>query len=76
MARYIINSAKASSLVICEKALKTKSVDTKPSRPAVLLIAFTAICKHVSFSVIRHFFSIILKARHSKACACLTRLIN
>jgi hypothetical protein len=32
--------------------------------------------KDVFLSVIGHFFSIILKARRSKVCACLTRPIN
>jgi hypothetical protein len=76
IAHYIINSVRASSSVIYKKALKTRSISTKPSGPAVLLTAFTAICKHASLSVIKHSFSIISKARHSKAYACLTRLIN
>jgi hypothetical protein len=56
MARYTINSIKALSLVICKKALKTRSVGTKPLRPAVLLITFTAICKHAFLNIIRHSF--------------------
>jgi hypothetical protein len=48
VAHYTINSAGASSPVIREIALKTRSVGTKPLRPAVLLTAFTAIYKHAS----------------------------
>jgi hypothetical protein len=76
MARYIINSAGASSSVIYKKAPNIRSVSTKPSGPAVLLTAFTIICKHASLSVIRHPFLITSKARYNKACACLTRPIN
>jgi hypothetical protein len=76
VARCIINSIGALSSVICEKSLKIRSVGTKPLRPAVLLTAFTIICKHASVNVIGHFSLMILKARYSEACACLTRLIN
>jgi hypothetical protein len=76
MARYIIDGVGASSLVICRKALKTRSVGTKLLELVVLLIAFTAICKHASLGVVRHSFLIISKTRHSKACACLIRPIN
>jgi hypothetical protein len=74
--RYIIDSVGALSSVIRRKAPKTRSVGTKPSGLVVLLTAFTAIYKHASLGVIKHFFSIILKARRSKACACSTRLID
>jgi hypothetical protein len=76
VARYTIDSVEASSLVIYKKAPKIKSVGIKPSKPVVLLTAFTAICKHVSLSVIGHFSLMISKARRSKACACLTRSID
>jgi uncharacterized protein (UPF0332 family) len=44
---YIINSIRVLSLVICEKALNIKRVNTKLLRPAMLLTAFTTIYKHI-----------------------------
>ena len=47
----IIDGVGGFRLLILRQALQTKRVGTSPSRPAVLLIAFTAICRASSFQI-------------------------
>ena len=67
IALFIINSDGGSIDVIRGYAPNTSSIRTSPSRPAVSLIAFTAIYRHVSSSIPSFFSSVrmILYTRRS-----------
>ena len=64
-ARYITKGDGASDLTIRGQAPKTRSVGTRPPRPAVLLIALKAIYRAISLLILGISVVIIQQARYS-----------
>ena len=76
VARYITEGNSVSNLTIWGQALKIKSIETRPSRPAVLLIALKAICRAISLLISGILVVIIQQAYYSRLWQYFTILMK